>query len=367
MLYFCHTYLFKNYNNYTKYKHFIKYKPNSIDFSKPIHIKFDIAGKRSKKCDEVSMKKIMIGINIMSLLQLMLLPGCFIPSRYLMRKNIFIVQPREKPTTFSLTNNHTITIWLHGTRLFSRPLYNRHFQCQPGLTLARTIDTHYKLYTIAHTLVDADPQRFHHDNFYIFGWSGKLCFLEREYAADKLYISLLQLIQNYKAIHGIKPKIRIIAHSHGGNVALNLANLAKNEDELNITELILMACPVQGKTKHLAQHPMFEKIYVLYSALDLIQILDPQGMYKHKGKSCGLFSKRQFFHQPNLAQMKVKINRRAIMHSEFSHPQFLRLLPRILDEIDAWNKNIIYNEDPNKICKLLCVYTDRTPIKKMQH
>ncbi len=284
-----------------------------------------------------------------------------------MRKNIFIVPSKEAIRTFERKPNHTITVWLHGTRLFSRPLYNRHFKCEPGLTLAKTIDEQYKLNAIAKTLVEADPHRFNIDQFYVFGWSGKLCFLEREYAADKLYASLKELVHDYEKQHNTKPTLRLFAHSHGGNVALNLAQLGQDPHDLTIDELILMACPVQGKTMHHLAHPMFKQIYVLYSALDFIQILDPQGAYRHKGKHSGFFSQRQFRHQTNLAQMKIKLNRRAIMHSEFSSPPFLKLLPRILDEINLWHKDIVYKQDPNKICKLVCVYTDRTPPKKSKN
>lgn len=306
------------------------------------------------------MNNIFEKVRLCSLLLLLSLPGCFIPSRYYMRKNIYIAPSRTQLCNFEQKPNHAITVWLHGTRLFSRPLYNRHFKCQPGLTLATSIDKDHKLHKIAQTLAKADPHRFTLDQFYIFGWSGKLCFLEREYAADKLYASLHQLVHKYREKHNVKPTLRLFAHSHGGNVVLNLAQLVQTKNDLTIDELILMACPVQGKTKHHLKNPMFKQIYVLYSALDFIQILDPQGAYKDRGtRCCGFFSKRQFLHQPNLAQMKVKLNRRAIMHSEFSSPPFLQHLPRILDEIDAWHQQIVYKEDPNKICKLLCVYTDR--------
>lgn len=291
-------------------------------------------------------------------------PGCFIPSRYLMRKNLFIMQSTPEATPYSCPEEQspTITIWIHGTRLFSRPLYHEQFNSQPGLAHIDAINSNCKIHTIAHALIESDPYRFAKKHFYIFGWSGKLCFDERERVAQTLQNKLQKLLMNYKT-KGIQPRVRIIGHSHGGNVALNLAHL---ECTFLVDELILLACPVQSKTKHLIKQSLFKKVYVLYSALDIIQILDPQGMYKHKSKASSLFSRRQFLHQENLAQMKVKINRRAITHSEFAQKHFLKLLPHILDSIDQWHEAITYTHDPNNMCKLLCVYTDPTQAKRAQ-
>lgn len=287
-------------------------------------------------------------------------PGCFVPSRYLMRKNLFIGQ--DKASTFATPEEHNykirtpvITVWVHGTRLFQRSLYKKHVPLRLGLHHVNTMDHSYKLHTIARTLIEADHQRFDPEHFYMFIWSGKLCFHEREEAAKSLYIELERLLHTYKN-KGLDPAIRIICHSHGGNVALNLAHVKHTFD---VDELILLACPVQNKNKHLITHPMFKNIYAFYSTLDILQVLDPQGMYKHNNKATPLFSKRQFLHQENLSQLKIKIDRRAITHSEFAQTHFLSMLPDILDAVSQWHKTIIYREDPNKMSKLLCVYTNQ--------
>jgi predicted esterase len=290
---------------------------------------------------------------------LVLLQGCFIPSRYFMRKNLFISKPQSIKNihlTDSACNKPVITIWIHGTRLTFRPLFQKNRSHNHMLIKARSPQCDPRLETIANTLIYADPEQFQANNFYLFSWSGKLCFEEREAAAKQLHADLEALIQNYK-ITGLNPYIRVIGHSHGGNVALNLAH---HQNSFQIDELILLACPVQEKTKSLIKDPLFKFIYALYSALDIIQILDPQGIYKHKNRADTLFSNRQFAHQPNLAQMKVKIDRRAITHCEFAQSSFLQLLPEILKNINLWHKNITYTEDPNKIAKLLCVYTKKS-------
>lgn len=296
---------------------------------------------------------------------LMLLPGCLIPSRYFMRQNLFILQPgvhpREIQTSYA-PQTPIINVWIHGTRFFYHRLYQQGIPYHEGLLRTEEAILPHKLQIIGSTLCKADPIEFNISEFYIFGWSGKLCFLERELAAKKLYLELTDLIKSYEKTYHCKPRLRILAHSHGGNVALNLA-LQANDANLVVDELILLACPVQGKNKHLVENSLFKKIYALYSALDIVQIIDPQGIYKHRGASNTFFSKRLFPHREGLTQMKVKVDRRAITHFEFTQSPFLNLLPNILTGIDLWQKNITYIEDPNKMHKVLCVYTKKPKSK----
>jgi hypothetical protein len=293
-----------------------------------------------------------------------LFQGCYVPARYFMRRNLFLAE--RTTVTYPLEDQQMITVWVHGTRLFQRPLSRTYVSSRtPGLFRAIDIAPGYYLRSIADTLCTADPMRFNMAIFYHFCWSGKLCFNERLCAAHDLHNALTTLLHQITHERGQRPKLRVIAHSHGGNVCLNLA-LIKHNQPLFIDELILLACPVQDQTKELVKDPMFGRIYALYSAIDLIQILDPQGFYKHKAHADTLFSQRQFAHQANLAQMKIKVDRRAIMHTEFSHTSFLRLLPSILDEIDTWQQEIQFLQDPNKVSRMLCVYTREKARKRIK-
>jgi len=136
----------------------------------------------------------------------------------------------------------------------------------------------------------------------------------------------------------------MITHSHGGNVALYMAKIKKEfTTPITIDELILLACPVQQKTVNLIKDDLFKQIYSLYSKADLIQVLDPQGIYAIKSKLQGkksinkrktpLFSKRRFPVQDNLKQAKIRINGRAISHLDFILKTFLRHLSEILAEL----------------------------------
>ena len=155
-----------------------------------------------------------------------------------------------------------------------------------------------------------------------------------------------------------------MGHSHGGNVALYLGKMIMPKHEtLRIKELVLLACPVQAKTKKYIDSEIFERTYAIYSTLDVVQILAPQVVYNVYRTKRGhlrtemkwnILSSRRFDPHPKLAQVKIKVNGRALFHNEFSHHRFLTLLPHILHVINTWNVDL---KHPPNTKKLLCVYT----------
>ncbi|HZW61629.1 MAG TPA: hypothetical protein VFF04_05390 [Candidatus Babeliales bacterium] len=264
-----------------------------------------------------------------------------------------------------------ITIWIHGTypqeiipglaKLTIDPI-NRFFYCKPGLH--RLVDADKKLYTtqMLNHLINADPIRFSLEHSYIFGWSGKLSPKERLIAAHQLHGQLVALLNShYQDSHC---SIRIITHSHGGNVALNLATIPQTS--LNIDELILLACPVQKATESYITNPMFKQIYSIHSHLDMIQILDPQGLPEvtaalknifktHSLKKVGatiaqikkalqqierrfFFSRRHFAPHKKLLQVHISLNKHRLLHGEFLLPKFMRSLPTILNQVERWEE-----------------------------
>lgn len=298
---------------------------------------------------------------------LILLPGCTPEHKLVLRKQVFF-PPKNTQTAIDLSNavtqQPTITIWIHGTRLFyaAGTLRNFHFS-KPGLHLACEYEPKYHMHQIGKTLVDAAPHFFSPDSFYCFGWSGRLDFGAREKAADLLYKELTLLIDRYQKEHNITPKVRIITHSHGGNVVLNLARIVPKDTPLSIDELILLACPVQDQTASLINSPIFKKIFCIYSQLDIFQILDPQGLYKNS-KASTILSGRYFPEQDNLEQVKIKMNGRAIFHSEFVFPRFLAFLPNIIGTMDTWHQEIPEEKPFTKFIKMLHVRTTGKPFKR---
>ena len=153
----------------------------------------------------------------------------------------------------------------------------------------------------------ACPEEFPLTSFYFFGWSGKLDFKARKQEAVRLYDEL-------KKLDGA---ITIIAHSHGGNVALHLAEVAqaRNDTDFQIDRLILLATPVQEATAGFTAWPLFKKVIACYSATDATQILDPQGCYSsayknRKGdKKSPLFSRRTFEPIAGVRQARILLDK----------------------------------------------------------
>lgn len=272
-----------------------------------------------------------------------------------------------------------ITVWVHGTqpsfdkapgkRLRTALKKRAHeiFYCKSGLHHIGTQPKTNRHHEFAQLLHKVDPVRFPAEHFYTFGWSGDLSFDVRCQAGKDLYLDLIKLAEEFTHTHGTTPNIRLITHSHGGNVALNLA-LAQAEYRKNlvINELVLLACPVQEKTAFLAQDQLFKKIYSLYSSLDVLQVVDPQGLYKNNKIDTGIFSKRRFPESfNNLAQAKIRFNKRAILHIEFLSDRLVRALPSIITQLDRWHqdnsrdtqiKQICIQKDTGQASDLRCSY-----------
>jgi len=115
-------------------------------------------------------------------------------------------------------------------------------------------------------------------HFYTFGWDGLLSWSKRYKQSEFFYEELHQEVTRLKQL-GIKPFIRIITFSHGGNVALNLS-IVKEQDtqkrvqDLTVDELIMLAVPVQAETDQQIASSFFRKIYHYYSNEDSIQTMD---------------------------------------------------------------------------------------------
>ncbi|HSW73818.1 MAG TPA: hypothetical protein VLG71_01545, partial [Candidatus Limnocylindria bacterium] len=248
-----------------------------------------------------------------------------------------------------------ITIWIHGTypttfvpsavtRFQPDPLY-KFFYCKPGLHSLTTIDSAFHTPQLLEIVADLDPERFAREHLYIFGWSGELSRSARTDAAQELYLELQKLMHTYVAKYGAHPPIRLITHSHGGNVALKLALF--NCGDIKIKQLFVLACPVQQETEPLIEHHMFERIYSIHSHTDMIQVLDPQGlphlleMFKQslKNKSLDikklkgmldkqfLFSGRHFKPHPKLTQIHLKLDGQNLLHIDFLLSKFIKNIP----------------------------------------
>ena len=158
-------------------------------------------------------------------------------------------------------------------------------------------------------------QRF----YYTFGWNGVVHLYTRYEEAKNLLYQLCIELKRLRAT-GIDPKIKIIAYSHGGNVALNLAAVQDDDPSLLIEpfvvdELIMFATPVQRATDYLVGRDMFKKVYHFYSCNDGIQTLDftcPKQFFSKR-----LFQNRKGFKVPSsLVQIRMRTTKRLISRSK---------------------------------------------------
>jgi len=216
--------------------------------------------------------------------------GSIIGVSWLLSRNVQMNEEIKPKPASGITKN--ITIWIHGTRgaaflpvgiTQNTAQVEKNICSAPaGLHLASTVDPKFHNHTISNILATADKEQFPRKHFYSFGWSGDLNPAARKKAAQELHDQLAQLVLNYVVRYAAVPHITLITHSHGGNVALNLATVAGNESPLSINRLMLLACPVQQETALFADAPIFKLVYAIHSHNDSIQILDPQGLHPIK-------------------------------------------------------------------------------------
>jgi len=220
-----------------------------------------------------------------------------------------------------------LTVWIHGTHTWNAKLFEaKWIRSIPGLHPASAYTEETNIFHVAHALHKADPDKFPLEKIFAFGWNGKLSLTEREKAAEELCSALCALIKNYEKKHGVKPKLRLITHSHGGNVSLLLTEAQEKLGlPLEIDELILLACPVQERTKHLIANKIFKNVWHFYSRSDLTQVIDPQIV--QNGWHGKVFSRRRFDPQANLIQKRIKRTK----HRTFMKEKFLKNLPALLE------------------------------------
>jgi hypothetical protein len=115
-------------------------------------------------------------------------------------------------------------------------------------------------------------------HYYTFGWDGLLNTRKRYEAAKIFHRDLTAEVKKLRS-EGLNPKIKVVAYSHGANVALNLAAVqdddpALKENLFHIDELIMLGAPILRSTDYLVSHPIFKKVFNLYSTEDSIQTMD---------------------------------------------------------------------------------------------
>lgn len=148
---------------------------------------------------------------------------------------------------------------------------------------------------------------------YTFGWDGRLEHANRVEWAKRLHVALSDEVNNVRQNYGVEQvQIDIFAHSHGGNVALNMAPVQQElSGKLSINRLVMFGTPVQVETEKYVLDQMFKNVYLFYSQGDMIQVSD---LFSTKG-----LSKRRFngeSEKNKVIHVEVKIDKKDPSHSE---------------------------------------------------
>ncbi len=117
--------------------------------------------------------------------------------------------------------------------------------------------------------------------YFLFGHLGLLCQQYRADAGIELYNHLTdtvaELKKQYKHV-----RVRIVSHSHGGNIALNLARAERlHKRNLVVDDLIMYGAPIQVETASYAYDPLFVRVINCYSEGDSIQSNDRFSTKQH--------------------------------------------------------------------------------------
>jgi len=153
---------------------------------------------------------------------------------------------------------------------------------------------------------------------YTFGWDGRLDHKHRLQWGKQLYKELGDEIARLKKQH-LKARetlaVDIFAHSHGGNVALNMVHALAKDKRVpwTINRLVLLGTPVQRETADLIQSPLFKRVYNVYSRGDAIQNLD--FLSTKAGRSVRRFDAMvDTSKQQKLVQIEVKVDHKKPTH-----------------------------------------------------
>lgn len=148
--------------------------------------------------------------------------------------------------------------------------------------------------------------------YYTFGWSGLLSLAARRKAAEELFHALNRRFAMWHKI-GIKPKLRIIAYSHGGNIALYLSEVSHRTGHkplFNVDELVLVGMPIHTDTDYMTNDKLFKSIINIYSTGDLVQPFDFLSTSFHT-LGYHTFEDRKDFKVPDkITQLRIRIKRK---------------------------------------------------------
>jgi len=118
--------------------------------------------------------------------------------------------------------------------------------------------------------------------YFLFGHLGLLCQNYRADAGVELYNHICDTVAELQKSY-CHVRVRLVTHSHGGNIALNLARAERLYNrKLVVDDLIMYGAPIQVETAAYAYDPLFVRVINCYSEGDSIQSNDRFSTAQHK-------------------------------------------------------------------------------------
>ncbi len=160
---------------------------------------------------------------------------------------------------------------------------------------------------------------------YTFGWDGSLSLERRKLQAKDLLLALESLVAEHqrKHIHD-QVEVMVLAHSHGGNVALHMADWVSSIPKIQIDHLFTFGTPIHGDTQHHAVSSLFKNVYNVHSSGDFVQVADIVSTKKYM--PARVFSHAGALSSPKVKQILVEIGSYSPNHCElwfFRRPEVL--------------------------------------------
>lgn len=247
-----------------------------------------------------------------------------------------------------------ITILVHGTRLpppilVAAPALFFGVTTPSGLHKVSDVNPLYYFSYMAKGIHNCAPDEFPLENFYLYGWSGKLDSIEREIAGTLLYHYIKRIRNNSSVAQTL---ITVITISHGASVALNIAAAAeKNNDTTPLVDRLVLLCgPVMDNTHDYVYSPIFKSVFNIFSTGDSIQVADPQQLENLKDEKKTFFSRRTFDKRaPNLVQAEVAFKACKLGHIDFCFPAFYEKLPALLKALSDQSATLESNDGVYKV------------------
>jgi len=262
----------------------------------------------------------------------------------------------ESIATSQATQDHSITIFVHGTYIMRKFLQlspcRSLMYCEQGLSLAKNLPKHYHFHKMAKGCVESDEESYSLDQFYIFGWESEhVNDASRNRFAKILVDQLHSLVVDYYELHNVIPKIRLLGFSHGGNVILRMADHVSKYVKLQNIEIEawLFGTPVQVITHDLVNSDCFTKIYSIYSKKDWVQRVDPQGMINRKVTKNNFWSNRTFSEDSQCLQIELMVEGKSIKHASYNNifqhfPKIKKLIEKTYEDTESNMMKVDFKE-----------------------